>query len=151
MMEFIIEWDVRSEEYLYFIVFSEKKKALVFRNQDSSRKLLCKGELTKLQRSIRFGRLAKKLGLTKKELISIMGYASSVKHWEPDWKMKSAMRYWDSKVLKTSSTLFTEIISEEDNPLNGVEIYSYSEKGLERLVYKYGSLFPAPENIDGSI
>jgi len=92
-MEFIIEWDVRSEEYLYFILFSEKKKALVFRNQDSSRKLLCKGELTKLQRSIRFGKLAKKLGLTKKELIGIMGYASSVKHWEPDWKMKSAMRY----------------------------------------------------------
>ena len=88
-LKFVIDRDDLTDSYRYLIVLPNNK-AITFvptydaESDDYRLKLVGRNEMTRLQRSMTFSALARSLGMTKAELKSLMGYASSFKHWEAD-------------------------------------------------------------------
>ena len=85
-IKFVVERDELDGWYSYHMVIG--KKAVTFiplYNKGTYRlKLAGREELSKLERSREFAALARELGLTKRQLVALMGYASSLKHWEQE-------------------------------------------------------------------
>ncbi len=85
-IKFVIERDELDGWYSYHMVIGKKAVTFipVYDKGTYRLKLAGREELSRLERSREFAALARSLGLTKKQLISLMGYASSFKHWEQE-------------------------------------------------------------------
>jgi len=87
-LKFVVDRDELTDSYRYLIVLPNNKAIAFVPVYDPKagdyRLKLYDYERTRLERSMMFSYLARSLGITKKELKALMGYASSFKHWEAD-------------------------------------------------------------------
>jgi len=85
-VRFMVDRDEIDGWYSYHMVIGKKAVTFipVYDKGTYRLKLAGREELSRLERSREFAALARELGLTKKQLVSLMGYASSFKHWEQE-------------------------------------------------------------------
>jgi len=94
-IKFIAEGDEMGDTY--FLMLFSNGTAITFLPVVKNCKLVLKlyTNANKLPKGVRrkeFAKLAKSLGLTKRELTAFMGFASSLKHWN-----HSPTSYWSGK------------------------------------------------------
>ncbi|UYL64863.1 MAG: hypothetical protein QIT35_gp67 [Methanophagales virus PBV299] len=86
-VRFVVDRDDLTDSYRYLIVLPNNKAITFMPKYDAEAddyrlKLAGRDDMSKMERSKAFSALARSLGMTKKELKSLMGFASSFKHWE---------------------------------------------------------------------
>jgi len=90
-LKFMIDPDEVCNDH-YLIVINDSKHAITFLPRQSKLKLFSHAnQFSKLARKKHFSALARELGLTKKQLVSLMGYASSFKHWEQEKEIEEEL------------------------------------------------------------